>query len=416
MLSVLIFVILAISLFVNYKKTIIFILVFFTWISAFSLWGKDIMTFLGTLAVLLFPLKMGIHKITFHKFPLKIPFVLIALSSCFSAVLAKEHHYPSMIINIVEQLLFIMIAWSVYISNPKLVLRWFVHFAFVLGAIIAFYSLFETITRTNPYINFVYSLNAYTENTLITEIRFGLKRSQGLFDVHVTNGCVALSMFMILFYAKANNMIKSTKFIQIVLLLLICTVFFTGARSAILALFVALPSFLDKKYLRAKYIVPLLVVLILFTGTEYFSEIYYATVNSNDAQMGSSEDMRNNQFALAMFFMEKSIVFGNGIGFVGEVANYSDEILGAESLWLPIMIERGVFGIVCYIILFIFSLGYFYKIKQYRLCFFILSFWVFNSLTSIHNCSPTHVLMYSYLISEMNVICKKTNIENTYNN
>ena len=73
MLSVLIFVILAISLFVNYKKTIIFILVFFTWISAFSLWGKDIMTFLGTLAVLLFPLKMGIHKITFHKFPLKIP-------------------------------------------------------------------------------------------------------------------------------------------------------------------------------------------------------------------------------------------------------------------------------------------------------------------------------------------------------
>ena len=406
MLSTLIFSILAICLFINYKKTVIFILVFYTWISAFSLWGQDLMTFLGSLVVLLFPVKMGIRNISFNKFPFRVPFFLIALSACLSAVLAQEHHYPSVVIYIVKQLLFIMISWAVYISNPKLTLKWFVHFAFIFGSIIAFYSLFETITKTNPYIQFVYSLNAYTEDTLITEIRFGLKRSQGLFDVHVTNACMALSMFVILFYAKTNNLIKSTNINSIILTLLICTVFFTGARSAILALLVALPCILDKKYFRIKYIVPLLAIIICFLSTNYFSDIYYATLNSNDADMGSSEDMRSNQFALAMFFMEKSIVFGHGIGFVGEVKKYSAEILGAESLWLPIMIERGIFGIICYVILFAFSLYYFCSIKQYRLCMFILSFWIFNTMTSIHNCFPTQVLMYSYLISEMNVLCK----------
>ena len=147
MLSTLIFSILAICLFINYKKTVIFILVFYTWISAFSLWGQDLMTFLGSLVVLLFPVKMGIRNISFNKFPFRVPFFLIALSACLSAVLAQEHHYPSVVIYIVKQLLFIMISWAVYISNPKLTLKWFVHFAFIFGSIIAFYSLFETITN-----------------------------------------------------------------------------------------------------------------------------------------------------------------------------------------------------------------------------------------------------------------------------
>mgnify|MGYP000206968727 CR=1 FL=1 len=409
MLSVLIFIILAICLFVNYKKTVIFILVFFTWISAFRLWWQDIMTFLGILIVVLFPLKMKTHNL--NKFPFKIPFFLIILSTCLSAILASEHHYPSLIVFIIKQFLLIIISWTIYISNPKLTIKWFVHYAFIFGFIIAFYSLFETITKINPYLNFIYSLNAYTDNTLITEIRFGLKRSQGLFDVHVINGCMALSMFMILFYAKTNNLLKETKIASITLFLLICTIFFTGARSAILALLIILPSVMNKKYFRIRYVFPVLTILFFFMGTEYFSEIFYAITNSNDANIGSSEDMRTNQFALAIYFMEKSIVFGHGIGFIGEIMKmYPNEILGAESLWLPIMTEGGLLGIFCYIVLFIYSLRYFFIIKQYKLSLFILSFWVFNTLSSIHNCFPTQILMYSYLISEMNIIYKKQDL------
>lgn len=411
MIPVLLFFILSVCLFLNYRQTIIFIVVFYTLISAFSLWGQDLSTFVITLAVILFPFNFGKNIYYINKFPFKTPFLLLAISVCISTILAIEHHYPTMIVYIIKQILLIVIAWLVYMSSPQYILRLFVKFAYIFGVIVAVYSLFETITGYNPYIELVNSLRIYTETSIITEVRFGIKRSQGLFDVHVTNACVALSMLLIIYYAHKNFLLKS-KTKLLILLLLVLTVFFSGARSAMVGFVVALPCFIENKYVRPHYIILFILIFLLLVDTTYFTDVYNSIVYSNEVAIGSSQDMRNNQFGLAMYFMNQSPIFGHGIGFTSEVKNFSMEILGAESLWLPVMIEQGLFGCVCYLLLFISSIWYFYRIRQIKLCFYILSFWIFNTMSSIHNCYPTYILFYAYLVSEMNKSVKECLPEN----
>lgn len=72
------------------------------------------------------------------------------------------------------------------------------------GAIIAFYTLFEAIIKSNPYIQLMNSMDIYTQHFYITEIRFGLKRCQALFSMHTTLGAVALTYMDAFYYMQSN--------------------------------------------------------------------------------------------------------------------------------------------------------------------------------------------------------------------
>ena len=113
---------------------------------------------------------------------------------------------------------------------------------------------------------------------------------------------------------------------------------------------------------------------------------------------GSNTDMRSIQFELAALFMMQSPFLGNGISYTFEyVADKYKEMCGAESLWIPIMIDFGILGITA-IIVFIIQVGYY--IKKYceiRLLFFLLGILVFNSLSSIPAFSFTQ-LFYLFVI------------------
>lgn len=396
------FIILSLCLLFNYNKTVIFVAVFYTLIAAFSLWGQNLALFVIVFAIALFPLKLKLTNVLLSFPPLYV-FILLAISIIISGLLATEHHYPSIISRICTQLVFCLIVWYVYKKSPILFFKCFSKYALIFGSLVGLYSLFETILNYNPYMQYIAENKFYTTYTIISEVRFGIKRSQGLFDVHVTNGCMSLTMLMIIYYSVLSKYIKRTKFVSTIMLVLFIVPFLSGARSAIIAAVIMIPCFIYEKTPKIKlFFLSLALIACVIVFFDYFYQIFDSIINSNEAKIGSDQDMRERQFSLAFYFMEKSLLFGNGTGYTfGAVRNFSSEILGAESLWLPIIIEQGLVGCLSYIILFLYSVFYFLKKKQTKIAIFIISFWIFNTLTSIHNCSPTYILLYSLIIYEM---------------
>ena len=78
-----------------------------------------------------------------------------------------------------------------------------------------------------------------------------------------------------------------------------------------------------------------------------------------------------SQYQAAYKYFEKSPLFGNGIGAVGEAIQKTSQLLGAESCIYIIMIDRGLFGFIAYGLFNIQIVLYLFKKRKYRALVFI---------------------------------------------
>lgn len=144
----------------------------------------------------------------------------------------------------------------------------------------------------------------------------------------------------------------------------------------------------------------LLMFVFLFAGSfieGYFQTIYSSIIDTTQVS-GSNADMRTIQYEIASIFLNKALWFGNGLSYTWEyVLYYYKELYGAESLWIPIMIDQGVLGIFSYALFFINCSFFLLKNKQKRMLFFVIGFLTFNTLSSIPNV-PIVFTMAIYLI------------------
>lgn len=400
MISILILSIFVIALFVNYKKTFIVLMVLYTWLSQFKVPGIPISLFavLSSFAFLLYIVKFGFNRFIVGNLGLLgVSIFLICGSLILSNHFAVYKHYPSLIVNIIV-LLNLFILYAILRSAQQKYVTYFVRVCYIYGGFISLYTLFEAITNTNPYIEFVNNYDLYSQDFIITETRFGIKRCQSIFSMHCTLGAVALVLGCLLLYAKQFfKELLPYKYLSLIIFLLFLAVFFTGARSAILGFIICLVMFLNKKYIRVRYIIPLIFICVVgtFFLSDYFSSIYESVVDTEKVG-GSNTDMREGQLAIAEYFMNQSFWVGNGLSYTFEFvqANFKDELLGAESLWFPIMIDQGAIGIIVYVFYIVSCCFYVVKMKNYRLLFFVLGVLVFNSMSSIPNFNFIYSMMY----------------------
>ena len=79
---------------------------------------------------------------------------------------------------------------------------------------------------------------------------------------------------------------------------------------------------------------------------------------------GSNSDMRRIQFELALYYMTMHPIWGNGLSYswTHVVARFSKEALGLESVWFPIMIDRGIVG--CFVYLSFYLVGCWKAMKK----------------------------------------------------
>lgn len=272
-----------------------------------------------------------------------------------------------------------------------------------MSLVVGVYTLVETIISSNHYMFIVNSLELYSQDIIVEDIRFGMKRAQAIFGMHTTLGGFSTMMAGLLLWVRLNCPLYVKKLgkkkLSIAIGLMIIAVFLTGTRSTIAGLAVVLMSFFSFKHVKMKYVfIAIVSVVIGFMALDAYLDKIILSFTDTESVGGSNTDMRSIQFELAALFMMQSPFLGNGISYTFEyVADKYKEMCGAESLWIPIMIDFGMLGVTA-IIVFIIQVGYY--IKKYceiRLLFFLLGILVFNSLSSIPAFSFTQ-LFYLFVI------------------
>lgn len=403
MIPYIVFVILSFLLLKNYKKYIVLVFVYSTWIMHIELWGQNMSMYLFALSVMLFPFKVKDGFCLMKKFPVKWPFCVMVLSLILTNYFAKEKHTPTMIAYILSDYVMVYIIWVIYMEDPIKTMNRYVCFCFVFAVIVGGYSVFETITRSNPFVEVMNDNGIYSVNKIITEIRFGLKRSQGLFSMHTTNGGVAVILFVILCIARLKGFMKKDVFTSIVIVLLSLTVLFTGARSAIIALVLMLPMFVDKRNLKIKYILffSFFVLCCVFISSGYLSDIFASIINT-DKVSGSNTDMRNNQLIISLEYLNQSPIFGNGIQYTfNKVVLYDKDINGAESIWFTTMINQGFIGVFGYLFYFVNNIVFTFKQGRKRYSFYVIGILAFYTMSSIPNVPVTFTFIPLFMMIEM---------------
>lgn len=318
---------------------------------------------------------------------------ILAASLIVSNYYAAEKHQFG-VFSIITTYINILIFCDLLRRNPAKIIASTYRYSLILGTIIGCYGLFEITFNDNPYMRMVSSAKLYSNGTVITEVRFGFKRTQTFFSMHETNAGISYLLIALLAYLRHGEKWQNTKGRYVVIALLTVNLFASGSRAAMIGLFIFAIALIKKSNLKTFFILSPFIVLLL----DYFLYDYIVSITSSITDTsnisGSNVDMRTQQFNIASYYLMRSPWVGNGITYTWTyVTVYDREILGAESLWLPVMIDQGFLGVGSYVLFILYSLYYTIRKKAFVLCFFVVGFIIFNSLSSIPNVSFTYIFV-----------------------
>lgn len=378
----------------NYRKAILFISVFVINLSFFkfpilgSIWD-----FIAFIAIVLFIIQNDGIKIISH--PLFKCMILPFLSVCISM-----HSFSIRYITetIVIYILPIVLFYSIKTERD---IRFYVKCMIALLIMSILYCFYEEYTQTNPIMEWCYQhqekFTWMTHRSINVQERFGFKRSQSFYAGEAAFASVCIYYwFIILMIRKSNwRVIKRPLQFSLLIILPFC-VLLTGTRSAYIAFIIVAMSLISWNTFKNNKLLYITFACVIVLLIPYFNIIYDSIINSNNYEIGSSAEMREGQWDIAKSYMTKNLWFGNGLGYHAELLKSNvPGIYGLEGMWLPIMINRGLFGVISVTAGYIITLIYLIKKKQYSLIWVLVSFLTFKTITTVAGVEQTY---YLYII------------------
>ncbi len=261
-------------------------------------------------------------------------------------------------------------------------------------------SLIEIIFQDNYWLDFVYYNSPQNEVTRgrmfytppeiagAFSTRYGMIRSKAFFQIHIYFGFYCLIYFYLFIrnYIKKWNII-SKKNLLLCIILLSCGVLMANSKTGYVGLVVMLFAvFRPSKLLKLKYftyfIIFISALILFFPG---YMMNYLSLFDDSIAEEGggSTIALREMQFETAYLLFIRNPLFGNGLGSTALLAPHGfSDILGSESSWMQIMPERGLWGAMMYIIMYLSIYHTFKKSFGLRaLFFYLLSVFVMETAT-----------------------------------
>lgn len=297
---------------------------------------------------ILLPLKTNfISKL--RSYPFLVPCILVWISYCFTNVLA-EAHWPSTIFVFNRVYLYPFVIWCVLETKRDVRL--------LLGAFMVFfgfcsiYAIVELALEKNLILESLIMKDVVTEDVLnYTEVRFGFKRIQSIFCTPMSMG-LAMSAFAFVLYEKYKTLVQK----DFLMFCLICMCFalpwLSGARSVFAASLIIMFPVLRAVMKNGNFAL-LKIALVggaVFLGGSWVMTLVDSFVHSDTAVSGSSFEMRLIQFAVIVPFFLNSPIWGNGYAYTWTFVKAVDkDILGAESIWMQILVDFGLLGAIAYI-------------------------------------------------------------------
>lgn len=340
-------------------------------------------------------------------FILFLPMVLTMLSYLFSmlfGIIQVTSGFTTMLKYFISGFGIVFLAQKAL--NTQEDLKLFVKASVVVCLAITLLGLSESILKDNLWLDFVYLNSPQDESTIGRmfyvppflggglEERFGMVRARSFFGIHIEFGIACLSYFwiLLLIQRKKWNYLENKQLLVLVSFLLVAGVFMANAKTGYIGLVVLLLGLYPiSKFFNIKIIFPIIlgVVVILSFFPQYLNN-FYSLFDSNLADEGGGSTVagRQVQFQAAMHMLEMNPIFGNGPGAIGVLKNVGNNanILGAESSWMQILPERGFFGAIVYIFMYIYMYVKFIKYIPFKpLLFFLVGLFVMETATGLLN-------------------------------
>lgn len=273
---------------------------------------------------------------------------------------------PVFIANLLD---FYLIIYLLYFSLKRSDLNSLIRGYSIVFFVISVYGILTVIFNSNPYLDFFTQIDKSLgrQNIIINaadKARFGIfGRLNAVFYHTISYGghLALISPLLLLEFLNPNSKFKT--FYLTTFFLLFVNVLLTNTRTAILFFIVANLFILAnvntfKRIFKWKYIIAIIsfTFIILLMNPGYFNtlraSIFFwesSTSWSSDIR-GSSIDLRYDQILTAYNVFTSSPLFGHGAGVTRSMQELGSwgTIGGAESVWIVLMIDYGLLGIIIY--------------------------------------------------------------------
>lgn len=325
------------------------------------------------------------NKIINEKFPFSKAFWIYGIGYVLTCL------FPVPVLNFIPRIVLSVILFS-YIyyycldsyKNIKIAIYSYAIFSIILCG----NGLLQPLLGINPLDDYIQSvsfedLSIFSTNDLV---RMGQERYRSFIPHSISYGVACCVIFYLIFWAFISKIIKSNVILIFSTIFLLSGIIICGSRSPIiglipLAYLFFVPGILTK---RMKYYISIALIIFLLVSGDY---LFYSIQSILDPQVaakaeGSDINLRIKQLAISLdFFMQKPI-FGQAINF--NAYNYNSEILGAESVWFPLLICGGLVGTISYALIYYFLYKTFIKISgNVFLLVFTFGWLLMRSATSL---------------------------------
>lgn len=389
MLHYIVFLIFFVFLLRKFENTAIMVAAMACWLTFF----RDPLNLVDNvyLVLSLLIVLLGVKK--YGKSLKKAPFIWCIVPVFVSYVVTMFAHgvFLKQYLIIIAQYLFPCVLYLIINSRAKVNL--FVKYASAFMILVTVYCFIEEIISSNPFISWCEDrADSFTFFSNKTDERFGFKRAQSIFASPTGLGIMCSYLFVTLFiFLRNNEQQMRVVWRKALLIFMPICVFFTGTRSIILCFLLAVMTLLTPSTIR-KYrttFISTAIILCVFLSS-YFISIYDSIFVDTEIG-GSSSEMREGQWEIAFYYMMNDFWVGNGFTFTSSLLNNDEAgLFGAEGMWLPIIMDRGMIGVISVALAFIIGLSEIIKRKYYRLIWLWVSFLVLKTITTGVGIEPTY--------------------------
>lgn len=401
-LNILIILVFLLLLFFRYKEGVILISILSPWL---YMWkfpiGNTLNLFvvLACVAILLLITKRQLSYVRY--FPFKVAVIFPFVSLIVTSIFIRFKLVP--LLELLSYYIFPFVLFCV-IQTPK-ELNAYLKCLSVFLVLIVGYTIFEELTYSNPIMDWCVNHKEQFSWVISTkEIRFGVKRAQSFLMYSSALGGLCNYSFFVIAYLKSKRYkyTNSPVFNFLLYALPICS-FLTGTRSVIFPFMIICIGFINLKTIeRYKFTFLIVAIIAIFPMHSYLSKLGDSILASDDEknQMGSSQDMREEQFAVATYYMDRSPSpwYGNGLDYTDKVKKKDWKLRGAESIWMPRMIEQGYIGVISLVLTFVIMLLLLFKYKMYACLWVMLSFIMGKTISAMLGIEEGYYLLIFVVI------------------
>lgn len=350
----------------------------------------------------------------FHKkgtFPKQLQIAyFVLLCSYIVSVLSSTYSFSQAAPPMIGKITLLLYSYLFFVNLKDLKDIRFFHIVFFLCmALMIGYGMFEYIIQENPVFNYQKDISPTGMEGMVYNDgneRLGSIRCQSFSAISISYGtyCIMWMCFVLIHYRYYKKLMN---YPVVVLIAIFCIVgaFSSGSKSP----FIFLLSYLCFYVLMAKGNKRFKILIISFTltvgviGSTFLYDFYLMIVDSSrSSTAGSDIPMRLMQMdAVGKLLDSHSWLCGLGARGVMKAQLLNSSVLGAESIWLQLVLEQGLLGCFAYIYMIYSIIKYSKKnISRDRfalLYVFIISWVLINTVTSLPGIDLSFFLCLSYV-------------------